>query len=430
MSLIGPGKGFKGSISLAGDKSISHRLILFSLLHHGSFKLRNLSACDDVKTSLAAIKTLGATIDRDNTEEITIRGPDKKTAAESVEIFCGNSGTTARLLSGILAGLPGRFVLTGDNSLSQRPMQRIADPLSMMGAEIKTTKSKLPIEIIGQSRLNPITYQMPVASAQVKSAILVAATRAAGTTTISEPSPSRDHSEILLAHLGAKLQCKDNQISLDGPFLSRGDYCFNIPADVSSAAFFVVAALLIPQSEISIENVLLNPTRTHFLQVLKRMGANIQTSITANNFELTGTIKAAYSPKLQSTDILPEEVPALIDEIPAISTAMAFAKGVSTIKGAQELRVKESDRIKVLCEAFRACGIKVEENDEGYSITGTEEISSEHRLKTYSDHRMAAAFSILALKSKSGIFVEDLDSVKISFPEFFSIFLPCFNARL
>jgi 3-phosphoshikimate 1-carboxyvinyltransferase len=199
---------------------------------------------------------------------------------------------------------------------------------------------------------------------------------------------------------------------------------------VSSAAFFVVAALLIPQSEISIENVLLNPTRTHFLQVLKRMGANIQTSITANNFELTGTIKAAYSPKLQSTDILPEEVPALIDEIPAISTAMAFAKGVSTIKGAQELRVKESDRIKVLCEAFRACGIKVEENDEGYSITGTEEISSEHRLKTYSDHRMAAAFSILALKSEGGIFVEDLDSVKISFPEFFSIFLPCFNARL
>ena len=419
MTFIAPAKCLSGKISLSGDKSVSHRLVLYSLLHSGSFEIHNLSTCEDVKTSLKVFSQAGGRIENISENRIRLFSPEAKEIPEQ-HFFCGNSGTTARLLAGILSGKHGNYSFSGDESLSQRPMRRIFTPLTMMGAEFVSQSGGLPFSLSGKSSLKPVIYDLPMASAQVKSAILLAATRANGLSRVTEPSRTRDHTERLLKYLGADIQTEGNSIAFKGPFLSTGHQAFEVPGDASSAAFLVVAALLIPGSNICIENVLLNPTRTAFLKKLKEMGAKIEYRAKDNSFEPSGDIKALYSENLQATTVHPEEVASLIDELPALAIAMAKAKGISKVTGASELRVKESDRIKAICDFLGQMNVTIEESNDGYSITGTDKIDFDGTTKETSDHRIAAAMTIAALASKTGFVIPDTDCIGISFPDFFS----------
>jgi 3-phosphoshikimate 1-carboxyvinyltransferase len=421
ISTVLPTCCIKGTISLAGDKSISHRLLLLSLIHRGKFLIENLSNCRDVETSRKIIQQLGCRVSKEPSGLLKAEGIARKVSAETHLLNCENSGTTARLLCGILAGIPGQFVLQGDSSLSGRPMNRLVLPLSLMGAEISSTNGKLPIKIKGQSALKTISAVENKGSAQVKSALLFASTAARGKSTIFQPRPSRDHSERILQHLGARINCNKTLNILEGPFNSSSDFYFKVPGDISSAAFLIVAAILLPGSKITIENVLTNPGRIEFIEVLKKMGANICIKNIQEDFEPSATVTAVYSPQLHATSLKANQIPFLIDELPILSIAMAFAKGVSSVDGAEELRHKESDRIGAICQALSQAGIIIDEKEDGYQIKGCKSITGGQTLKSASDHRIAAALSILALKSKKGFNIENLDCISISFPDFFSI---------
>lgn len=432
MSFFHPGKGFKGKITLGGDKSISHRLVLLSLCHRGTFLLKNLSVCDDVKTSLKIVEQLGCRIETVSETSVKIQGIARETPdnAGKTSLYCGNSGTTARLLAGILASCRGDFTLTGDPSLSNRPMQRIIEPLSLMGGRVFSENGKLPLKISGNNNLSPISYKAAISSAQVKSAILFAATNTSGTTLIKEPFQSRDHTERLLSFLGAKIKQTNTEIEFAGPFQSAGNYEFTVPGDISSAAYFVVAALLLPESDLTLENVLLNKTRIGFMRVLEKMGADVSMEITQNTIEPVGTIRVRSGNRLKSVKIKGADVPWVIDELPILAVAMAFAEGISTVCGASELRIKESDRILVLYEAFAAAGIKIFQFPDGYKIWGSPRVNYSGTLKTFSDHRLATALSILALASDKGFAIDDTACISVSFPEFHSSFLNAFSDSL
>lgn len=423
MTFVAPGHGYCGAIEFGGDKSLSHRLVLFSLLNSGTFCLENLSACDDVATSLEIFRRAGGHEKRLADGKIELSGPARLNDAEA-EFFCGNSGTSARLLCGILAGQPYEFRLSGDESLQKRPMARIIKPLSEMGATFSGTDHCLPLTITGCRNLKPIVYSSPVASAQVKSAILLAATQAEGLTVISEPFPSRDHTERLLTVLGADIRHDSSKILFNGPFRCRQQREFKIPGDISSAAFVIVAALLLPGSRIVCRDVLLNPGRIGFLHKLRQMGAKIDWQIKSNDFEPAGDIEVEYTTDLKRITIQPDEIAGLIDELPVLAAAMAMAEGVSTVSGAGELRVKETDRIHQICRCFSEIGIEAREKEDGYEITGQKNIlgSRESLISTGEDHRIAATMLILGLSSKKGVAIDNIDCIKISFPEYAKAF--------
>ncbi len=414
MTFIPAGRAFQGTFRFGGDKSLSHRLVLLSILNRGSFKVENLSRCNDVRTSLKILRQLGGQVQELADDIFELSGPAGNYCNSILD--CENSGTTARLLCGILAGMPGEFRLNGDESLQKRPMRRISLPLSKMGAEF--SGDRLPFTIHGKRNLLPIVYSSPTASAQVKSAIIFAGCYAHGITTLHEPLPSRDHTERLLKKLGAPIEMEPGRVSIKGPWQPEISGNFRVPGDISSAAFVIAAAILIPGSRVVCQDVLLNPGRTAFLRCLQAMGARLDWQIESDDFEPVGQIIAEFSPELKAIDIGAEMIPALIDELPVLSAIMARASGVSNVSGAEELRVKESDRISAVCSCLRRLGIEVGEKEDGYSITGQKEFCFEGTVDPGRDHRIAATMLVMALTAKKGFNITDLDCIDISYPEF------------
>ncbi|KAF1083099.1 MAG: 3-phosphoshikimate 1-carboxyvinyltransferase [Candidatus Rifleibacterium amylolyticum] len=421
---IAPTGRIGGELTVAGDKSISHRLVLLSLLNRGSIEITGLSDCIDVKSSLAAVKQLGVSVTQE--KELTLLQNRGMLARQGhFNIDCGNSGTTARLLTGILAGQPGFYRIFGDESLNRRPMRRIAEPLNMMNANISIASNGcLPLEISGSRSLRAASLSNPTGSAQVKSAIMLAALQAFGETTISEEISGRDHSERLFSRLNLPIMLSSNSIRIKGPAELSGNHRFSVPGDISSAAFFAVAACIIPESRLQIRNVLLNPTRTGFLKVLRRMSARIEEKTISDKWEPCGDI-SIQSSELCATEIVADEVPYLIDELPVLAVAMAFARGRSRVTGAGELRHKETDRIRDLIGQFKLAGINCRELVDGFEIEGPANISRNACLDSCHDHRLAMSLSIMALASPDGLAIENTDCSAISFPEFFSSLRNC-----
>jgi 3-phosphoshikimate 1-carboxyvinyltransferase len=413
-----PRAGLRGAVAVPGDKSIAHRAVLLGALADGTTTIRGFPGGADVRASLGAVAALGAGVEQaGDVVRIAGRGPalgrDGTTA-----IDCANSGTTMRLGAGLVAGGRGTVVLDGDASLRRRPMERIAEPLRAMGAAVDTTAGRAPVTVRGGS-LGAVDWTLTVASAQVKSAILLAALRARGTTRVTEPLPSRDHTERLLPHFGARVTRRETTVEVaDGQRLVGVDV--TLPGDVSSAAFLVVAALLVPGSEVDLLGVGTNPTRTGALSILGRMGASI---VPAGVRELAGEPRGdlrVRSAPLRAATVTAAEVPAAIDELPILCVAAALADGRSTIAGASELRVKESDRIAAL-EQLRLLGVAVRTTADGLEIDGTAgRPLRAARVASHGDHRIAMAFAVAGLAADGGVVVEGAECVDVSFPGFFA----------
>ncbi len=406
----------RGKLKLPGDKSISHRAVMFGAMADGISMLHNCSESEDVSSTINCFEMLGCRFEREG-NDVKIFGKGFKNFDEpKKELYAGNSGTTARLISGILAAQNFESVITGDESLSNRPMKRIVEPLRIMGANITAKENgTLPLRIRPSAYLNPVHFKLPIASAQVKSALILSALHLDGESEIIETLPTRNHTEKLLG-----LKCEDDA---EGKkiFVSKKNYPepfeLNIPSDISSAAFFIVTALLTNNSELLLKNVSMNPTRTGIVHILKSMGGRIEIENMIETMgEPVGDLRI-YSSQLTNIEIPKEIIPNIIDEIPILSVAGVFAKGNFKITGADELRVKESDRIKSLCENFKKAKLDVFEFDDGFEISGSvcnENVSFE----SYGDHRIAMAFAVLSMLMKKGGSVSGFDCVAISNPNF------------
>jgi 3-phosphoshikimate 1-carboxyvinyltransferase len=415
---IEPAVSLTGHLAVPGDKSISHRALLIGAVCDGETHVTGWGRSGDTESTLAAVRALGVTVEEHGETELTVHGVGLR-GLKSADVDCGNAGTLARLISGLLAYQDGTFTLTGDESLSQRPMQRIALPLEQMGARIETTQGKLPVRIDG-GPLAGVTYELPVASAQIKSAILLAAIGATGRTTVLEPRPSRDHTELMLEAAGASLARRPGSVSID-PVPSLRLPEVHVPGDFSSAAPFIVAATLIPGSEITIHDVGLNPRRTGLLDVLERMGARIGVLNRRRvGMETFGDIEVRHA-ELTATEIDGSEVPRLIDELPLFALAAALAHGQSRVSGANELRLKESDRTNAVVELLRAIGAHPQGQPDGFVVTGVPTRPRGGHVDSLGDHRIAMLGAIAGLASSEGVEVEGSDSVAISFPGFFDI---------
>ncbi len=406
--------GLVGSFSPPGDKSISHRVVLLSLLASGAARVTNLSPGMDVRSSLHAVSALGVVLSPEG-DGLIIEGAAGR-FAQRAYIDCGNSGTSMRLLTGILAGRAGQFVLDGDDSLKNRPMERVAKPLRLMGARVETTSGRCPVSISG-GNLHAIRYEPTVASAQVKSALLLAGVQADGTTTITEPVATRDHTERLLALCGARLLRIEGSWSVIPSELSLPE-SFHVPGDISSAAFFLCAACMIPGSRVTAEGVLLNPTRTGFLQVLRRMGADIRVEIRGQTPEPWGTVEARFSPDLTACDIAGNEIPSLVDEIPILALVATQAHGVTAFREARELKFKESDRLAAVRDQLAIMGAHITVDEDCLVIEGPATLKAPQRLNSYSDHRMAMMLRLAALLDHAQPRIDGEESVAISYPGF------------
>jgi 3-phosphoshikimate 1-carboxyvinyltransferase len=408
---------FRGRFRLAGDKALSHRLAILGGLAHGQTRLTNFSSAADCASTLACLAALGVAVRRDG-GEVTIdgRGPDAWKAPLG-PLDCGNSGSTLRMLAGALAGRSFRSTLTGDASLRRRPVERVAAPLRAMGAGADGVDGKPPLTLDGTS-LRPITWDLPVASAQVKTAVLLAALDAPGVTTVREPAPSRDHTERLLPAFGVPVERSGLTVSVRGPARLEG-VRVAVPGDVSSAAFLVVAALIMPDSEVRIDGVSLNPGRIGFVSVLQAMGASIGIATDTAQPEPVGSI-VARSSRLRGVDVPAEAVPGLIDEIPALAVAAVHAEGRFTVSGAAELRVKESDRITALAEGLRRLGASVEERPDGLAIDGGSPLRGA-AVRAHDDHRIAMALAVAGLAAPGTTSIEGAECASVSFPEFYDV---------
>ena len=412
---IGSAQHFRGRFSLPGDKSISHRLALFGALAEGTTQIENFSAGADCASTLSCLRARGVAVQHEGTSvRIHGRGFSGLHAAPG-PLDAGNSGSTLRMLAGVLAGRPFESVLTGDASLRQRPVERVAAPLRAMGATALPTDGRPPLTIRGGT-LRSIAWDLPVPSAQVKTAVLLAGLQATGTTTVNEPALSRDHTERLLPAFGVPVQRNGLAVCVTGP-ARLTPTTMTVPGDASSAAFLVVAALILPDSEVRIDGVLLNPTRTAFLDVLRRMNATIETGITASAPEPVGWI-VARSSQLAGIEVPADLVPALIDEVPALAVAAACARGRTSFSGAAELRVKESDRISALAEGLGRMGVALEERPDGLAIDGGRPMRGAS-LNAHDDHRIAMALSVAALRAQSETQIAGAECASISFPQFY-----------
>ena len=412
---------FKGEFFPPPDKSISHRAVIFASVAKGKSVIKNFLRAEDPFSTINTFRILGIEI-KDSGDEIIIDGRGINGLREPDRVVdCRNSGTTMRLLSGVLAGNPFFSVLTGDESLRQRPMLRVIIPLRKMGAEIMARSDDRypPIAIKGK-RLKAIQYTTPVASAQVKSAVLLAGLYAEGITEVIEPFQSRDHTERMLPAFGAETKIKDLHITIKGGTELHGSD-ITVPGDFSSASFFIVGASLIRDSEIIIRQVGINPTRVGLLSVLKEMGAEIEIS---NSRIVSGeTVADIYckgGSELRAIHIPRERIPLLIDEFPVLCVAATQATGITTIRGAEELRLKESDRIKTIANELRKMGAEIEEYEDGLDITGGKRLKGTV-IESYKDHRIAMAMAIAAMIAEGKTVINDISSVNISFPGFFEI---------
>ncbi|WP_298693072.1 3-phosphoshikimate 1-carboxyvinyltransferase [uncultured Sulfuricurvum sp.] len=405
------------SDAIAPDKSISHRCAMFAVLAEGESRIENFLRAEDTLNTLAIVGHLGAEI-TDEESVITIRSNGIKETAEILD--CGNSGTGMRLFCGLLSSAEGHFVLTGDEYLKRRPMKRVTQPLRNIGAKLdgRNNGDLAPLSIRGAS-LHAFEYDSKIASAQVKSAMILAALRSDGVCTFREPELSRDHTERMLRGMGAHIEIDglETKIWPLGKPLKPLD--IRVPADPSSAFFFAVAAAIIPGASSVIEGVTLNPTRIEAFKVLEWMGAKITYTLSDERYEPIGTIRVEHAPLHAVT--VEENIAWLIDELPALSIAMACAEGTSVIKNAEELRVKESDRIKTVVDNLNLCGIKTEEYPDGYTVTGGELKSA--CVNSFGDHRIAMSFLVAGLKC--GMEVEDIECINTSFPNFFELLGLC-----
>ncbi len=419
---IAPARQINGRLRLPGDKSISHRAALIAALASGSSEISNFSTARDCASTLDCLRDLGISIEQKDGKLLFAGG--EKLVEPVKPLDCGNSGSTLRILAGVLAGHDLTAELVGDESLSSRPMRRIIEPLEHMGAKIQSTDGKAPLKIRGARKPAPITYKLPVASAQVKSAILFAALNAEGRTTVIEPSPTRDHTERLFNGFGVPVTTTDLSVTLDGPGRFNGG-AITIPGDVSSAAYFVVAAMLLPRSDLTIDEVGLNPTRAAFLSVLSSWGADISTSdLQTERNEPYGTINVRGG----VTRVADEDertlsrsmIPSLIDELPLLAVAGSQIKGGIRIRDAGELRLKESDRLAATAVNLRAMGAEVEEFEDGLSVAGPARLHGAS-IDSRGDHRIAMAFAVAALIADGETEIAGSECVAISFPEFFGL---------
>jgi 3-phosphoshikimate 1-carboxyvinyltransferase len=405
------------SDAVAPDKSISHRCAMFAVLAEGESRIENFLRAEDTLNTLKIVGNLGADI-VDDGKVIMIRSHGIKESSEILD--CGNSGTGMRLFCGLLSSAEGHFILTGDEYLKRRPMKRVTQPLRSIGAQLdgRHHGDLAPLSIRGAS-LKSFDYTSPIASAQVKSAMMLAALRSDGVCTFREPELSRDHTERMLRGMGARVEINGLETKIWPLEKPLKPLDIRVPADPSSAFFFAVAAAITPNSSAIIEGVTLNPTRIEAFKVLERMGAKITYTLTDERYEPIGTIKVEYAPL--SAVIVEENIAWLIDELPALSIAMACAEGKSIVNNAEELRVKESDRIKTVVDNLNLCSIETEEYPDGYAVIGGE-LRSAH-VNSYGDHRIAMSFLIAGLKC--GMEVEDIECINTSFPNFFELLNRC-----
>ncbi len=413
---IAPASSVSGEIGLPGDKSISHRYAMLAAIAAGETRIRNYSTGADCQSTLGCVRALGADISGSGTQ-LAIRGRGLGgLCAPSTDLDAGNSGSTIRMLSGILAAQPFRSRIFGDESLSHRPMQRIIAPLAEMGARIHARDGKFPPLEIEGGPLHPIDYALPVASAQVKTCVLFAGLFAEGRTSVTEPARSRDHTEIALREFGAEVEVRQRRITVTGrPKLAARE--LYVPSDLSSAAFFIAAALLVPASQLVIRGVGLNPTRSALLDFLIGMGAKIQVpSLESCNGELVGDIEIEYS-ELRGGTIEGALTAALIDEIPVLAVAGAASEQGLVIKDAAELRVKETDRIRTVVENLNRMGVRAEELPDGMAVPGRQKFRAA-RFDSFGDHRIAMAFAIAGLRCDGESIIENAEAASVSFPEF------------
>ncbi|MFD2209060.1 3-phosphoshikimate 1-carboxyvinyltransferase [Virgibacillus halophilus] len=409
-----------GKIRIPGDKSISHRSVMLASLAEGESHITNFLSGEDCMRTIEIFRAMGVKIEQSGSN-VTIEGKGVHQLAEpAVPLYFGNSGTTARLMLGILAGLPFFTTVYGDSSLTRRPMNRVIHPLKKMGASIDGAKqaSYLPLAIRGRD-LQAMTYELPVRSAQVKSALLLAGLFANGDTTIMEMAPTRNHTENMLRAMGVPIEVQDEKcITMTSGHTLRGKD-IEVPGDISSAAFFLVAAAITPGSHIELINVGLNETRTGLLQVLQEMGADLKISnVHASGGEMIGDIEISYH-ELKAVDIGGSLIPKLIDELPVIALLATQAEGVTTIYDAEELKVKETDRIKAVYETLSELGADIRPTDDGLIIRGKTTLQG-GSTKSYHDHRIAMMTAIASIIASDEVQIDDLSCVAISYPEFFS----------
>lgn len=408
--------GLKGNVTIPSDKSVSHRAVMFASLANGKSLIKNFSKGQDPLSSLKVCQALG--VNAEFKDDLIIKSKGNLSAPSQV-LDCGNSGTTMRLMSGILAGQSFKSILIGDESLSKRPMKRVIEPLNLMGAEIKSNDFKAPLTIHG-TKLHSIDYVSKLASAQVKSCILLAGLNADGKTTFTEPYISRNHTEIMLKYMGANISVDKNTVTVEKSQLEPRT--IEVCGDISSAAYFIVAGLIVPNSKIILKNVGLNPTRTGILEVAEKMGGNIEILDKRNiSGEDVGDIQISYS-DLKSCVIEGEIIPRLIDELPVIAVLATQAEGTTIIKDAQDLRNKESDRIKAVVTELKKIGANIEETPDGFIINGKTNLKGDTEVDTYHDHRLAMSLYVAGLICDKPISINGFEWVDISFPEFDKLF--------
>ena len=406
----------KGTITIPSDKSISHRAVMFSSIAEGECTVSNFSSGADCHLTLNLLKSLGVDIQFIDEKTLKIKSIGILKPTKTSVFDCGNSGTTMRLVSGVLAGQNFNSTLVGDLSLSKRPMKRVIEPLTLMGANITSENGHAPLKIIGQ-KLQGIDYKSKLASAQVKSCILLAGLNAEGETTFTEPYVSRNHTENLFKYLGADIKINGSEVTLNPSKLYAKD--INIVGDISSAAFFIVAGLIVPNSDFIIKNVGLNYTRSGIIDVVKRMGGNIEIlNKTTVSGEEVGNIRVQYTENLKPCVIEGEDIPRLIDELPVIAVLASQADGETIIKDAEDLRNKEADRIKCLVKELSKIGVDIEEHQDGFIVRGKTKLKGNAELESYHDHRLAMSYYVAGLICENEIAINGFEWTKISFPEF------------
>lgn len=414
-----PASSLRGAIELPPDKSIAHRSALFAALHEGNSRIENYSPAQDPQSTLTCLATLGVSIKDCGANTIEIEGVGRDGFNDALgHVDCGNSGTTMRLLSGIIAGAGVRATLIGDDSLSKRPMRRILDPLRLMGAQISAQADDLAPLAFSPSKLTGIDYRLPVASAQVKSAVLLAGLFAEGQTRVLETQQSRNHTELMLEIPSKVVENGCLWICDANTYIPNQS--MRIPGDFSAAAFWLVGGSIVENSHLELLNVGLNPTRTGALNILKRMGAEILTHSIQENRELLGSL-TVKSTSLKATCVSGDEIPNAIDELPILAVAMAFAEGVSSIKDAAELRVKETDRIAAVAEMLRSAGVDVTEREDGLDIVGKPSFRPKpSQYNSHGDHRLAMASAILGLKAVGSSSLEGAEAAAVSYVNFWN----------
>jgi 3-phosphoshikimate 1-carboxyvinyltransferase len=418
---VAPAASLVGAVAVPGVKGISQRAVLLGAIADGESRIRGFGRAGDTLSAIDVVRQCGARVIDNGDDDIRVQGVGLRgLRAPGEPIDCGNAGTVLRLFAGILAGQHGTFELVGDESLTMRPHERVAEPLRRMGAIVETTDGHAPVVIEG-AELQPISYELPVASAQVKSAILLAGVQArSGPTTVIEPHPTRDHTERMLQGLGVRVQRAGRSVSV-WPVDRLPPLDIEIPGEISSAAPLIAAAVLLNGSELLLQGVNVNPTRAGLLDVLERMGARVAVfNRRTVSGEPVADLEVRHAP-LSATTVDAEEVPRLVDELPLVALLGAFAHGETIVRGAEELRAKETDRIETVTEGLRAVGVRIEARPDGFVVRGTPARPRGGRVDAHGDHRIAMLGAVAGLVSREGVHIEDAESAAISFPGFYDL---------